>query len=61
MDIAVAIPPDRVFIMNVLAEAAGIAALDDDLFRGETIRTVVRGRGMLTHTLGKMWFLVYPS
>ena len=49
------------FSVNVLAEAAGIAALIDDLFRSETIRTVVRGREMLTHALGEMGFLVYPS
>ena len=49
------------FSVNVLAEAAGIAALDDDVFRSETIRTVVQGREMLTHALGEMGFLVYPS
>ena len=49
------------FSVNVLAEAAGIAALDDDVFRSETIHTVVRGREMLTHALGEMGFLVYPS
>jgi histidinol-phosphate aminotransferase len=49
------------FSVNVLAEAAGIAALDDDAFRSETIRTVVRGREMLTHALDEMGFLVYPS
>ena len=27
----------------------------------ETIRTVIQGREMLTHALGKMGFLVYPS
>jgi len=49
------------FSVNVLAEAAGIAALDDDAFRSETIRTVVQGREMLTYALGEMGFLVYPS
>ena len=49
------------FSVNVLAEAAGIAALDDDVFRSETIRTVVQGREMLTHALDEMGFLVYPS
>jgi histidinol-phosphate aminotransferase len=49
------------FSVNVLAEAAGIAALDDDTFRSETIATVARGREMLTHVLGEMGFLVYPS
>jgi histidinol-phosphate aminotransferase len=49
------------FSVNVLAEAAGIAALEDDVFRSETIHTVVRGREMLTHALGEMGFLVYPS
>ena len=49
------------FSVNVLAEAAGMAALDDDAFRSETIGTVVRGREMLTHALGEMGFLVYPS
>ena len=49
------------FSVNALAEAAGIAALDDHAFRGETIRMVVQGREMLTHALGEMGFLVYPS
>jgi len=49
------------FSVNVLAEAAGIAALGDEAFRSETIRTVVRGREMLTHELVEMGFLVYPS
>lgn len=34
--------------MNVLAAASGIAALDDDAFRSETVRTVVQGREMFT-------------
>jgi histidinol-phosphate aminotransferase len=49
------------FSVNVLAEAAGIAALDDEEFRSETIRTVVRGRERLTAALDEMGFLVYPS
>jgi histidinol-phosphate aminotransferase len=49
------------FSVNVLAEAAGIAALDDDVFRCETIRTVSRGREMLTRALSEMRFFVYPS
>ena len=49
------------FSVNVLAEAAGIVALDDVVFRSETIRTVVQGREMLTRVLGEMGFLVYPS
>lgn len=36
------------FSVNVLAAASGIAALDDDAFRSETIRTVVQGREMFT-------------
>jgi histidinol-phosphate aminotransferase len=49
------------FSVNVLAEAAGIAALDDDGFRIKTIRTVIRGREMLTRALGELGFQVYPS
>lgn len=49
------------FSVNVLAEAAGMAALSDDAFRDATIDTVVRGREMLTRALGEMGFLVYPS
>ena len=49
------------FSVNVLAEAAGIAAMDDDAFRTETIGTVVRGRETLAHALGEMGFLAYPS
>ncbi len=49
------------FSVNILAEAAGIAALGDDSFREDTIRTVVQGRQMLAQNLGEMGFLVYPS
>ena len=49
------------FSVNVMAEAAGIAALDDGVFRSDTIRTVIQGREMLTQALGEMGFLVYPS
>ncbi|MDA8123639.1 MAG: histidinol-phosphate transaminase [Deltaproteobacteria bacterium] len=49
------------FSVNLLAEAAGIAALDDEAFRSETIRTVVQGRERLTVALGEMGFLVYTS
>jgi histidinol-phosphate aminotransferase len=49
------------FSVNVLAEAAGIEALDDDAFRRETIKTVVQGREMLIRDLGEIGFLVYPS
>jgi histidinol-phosphate aminotransferase len=49
------------FSVNILAEAAGIAALSDVAFRSETIATVVRGREMLTQALGGVGFLVYPS
>jgi len=41
------------FSVNALAEAAGIAALDDDVFRNETIRTVIQGREMLNSCLGR--------
>jgi len=49
------------FSVNILAEAAGIAALDDDGFSSETIRTVVKGREILIGALSEMGFLVYPS
>lgn len=48
------------FSVNILAEAAGITALNDG-FRSETIRTVVCGREMLTAALSEIGFLVYPS
>lgn len=49
------------FSVNALAEAAGIAALDDEAFRSETIDTVVRGREMLTLALVEAGFQVCPS
>ncbi len=49
------------FSVNVLAEAAGIAALADEAFRDATVDTVVRGRAMLTRALDEMGLLVYPS
>lgn len=49
------------FSVNVIAETAGIAALGDDSFRADTIKTVVQEREILAHTLGDMGFRVYPS
>lgn len=49
------------FSVNVLAEAAGIVALADEVFRDATVDMVIRGREMLTRALGEMGFLVYPS
>ncbi len=49
------------FSVNILAEEAGVAALDDDAFRNDTIETVLRGRQVLAQALGEMGFLVYPS
>ena len=39
------------FSVNVLAEAAGIAALDDDAFRSKAIGTVVQGWEMFSRSI----------
>ncbi len=39
------------FSVNILAEQAGLAALDDDIFLAETLRVVREGRDLLTREL----------
>jgi histidinol-phosphate aminotransferase len=49
------------FSVNVLAEKAGLAALQDHAFRRDTLDTVVRGREELSRILREWGFQVYPS
>ena len=49
------------FSVNILAEAAGVAALRDTDFRKETLRITREGREFLSTELGKLGFAVYPS
>ena len=49
------------FSVNLLAEAAGVAALQDKEFRRETLRVTREGRSFLSMELKKIGFTVYPS
>jgi len=49
------------FSVNLLAEAAGIAALEDTPFRQASLETVLRGRALLTEKLAALSCRVYPS
>lgn len=49
------------FSVNIIAEAAGIAALQDSAFREETLKTVREGRQMLASALTDLGFKVWPS
>ena len=49
------------FSVNVLAEEAGLAALEDTVFHAETLRTVAEGRRFLSAELADLGFRVYPS
>lgn len=49
------------FSVNMLAEEAGLAALEDTVFRAETLRTVRRGRQELTRGLEALGCRTYPS
>lgn len=49
------------FSVNILAEEAGLAALEDSVFRAETLRTVREGRRLLEQSLRDMGCTVYPS
>jgi histidinol-phosphate aminotransferase len=49
------------FSVNILAEAAGRAALEDRDFAEATLRTVVQGREYLTRALSELGCRVYPS
>ena len=49
------------FSVNLLAEAAGIAALEDTTFRQASLETVLRGRELLAEKLAALGCRVYPS
>lgn len=49
------------FSVNILAEAAGIAALEDKVFYEATLRAVREGREFLGRGLGALGCRVYPS
>lgn len=49
------------FSVNILAEQAGLAALDDDIFVSETLRTVGEGRSLLERELSALGCKVWPS
>jgi histidinol-phosphate aminotransferase len=49
------------FSVNILAEQAGLAALDDDIFVSETLRVVSEGRAMLERELSALGCKVWPS
>ncbi len=49
------------FSVNILAEEAVLAALDDDRFRALTMDTVREGRRLLSDALEKMGCTVWPS
>lgn len=49
------------FSVNILAEHAGLAALEDGLFVAETLRVVHEGRDMLSAELAALGCHVFPS
>lgn len=49
------------FSVNVLAEQAAIAALEDKVFYSETLKAVKEGRSKLTEEMRKLNFSVLPS
>lgn len=49
------------FSVNILAEEAGLAALEDSVFRSETLRVVREGRQQLQSAMGRMGCTVYAS
>lgn len=49
------------FSVNILAEQAGLAALEDDIFVAETLRVVREGREALTRGLTALGCTVWPS
>jgi histidinol-phosphate aminotransferase len=49
------------FSVNILAEQAGLAALEDDVFVSETLRVVSEGRAMLERELSALGCKVWPS
>ena len=49
------------FTVNLLAEEAGLAALEDEVFFNETLSVVMHGREYFTNELGKLGCKVWPS
>lgn len=49
------------FSVNLLAEEAALAALEDEAFRAETLAVVRAGRAMLSRELAALGCRVYPS
>lgn len=49
------------FSVNILAEEAALAALEDHVFRAETLRVVREGRELLERELRALGCTVYPS
>ncbi len=49
------------FSVNILAEKAGLAALNDAMFRQATLDLIINGRDFLTRELEALECLVYPS
>lgn len=49
------------FSVNAIAEAAGLAALEDDFFHARTVETTLVGRDLLTRSLVELGFRVWPS
>lgn len=49
------------FSVNLLAEEAGLAALEDDVFHAATLRVVAEGRQQLSRALAGLGCRVYPS
>jgi len=49
------------FTVNLLAEEAALAALDDDTFYNETLATVMRGREFFLKELPRIGCRVWPS
>lgn len=49
------------FSVNILAEAAGLAALEDEAFRQATMEVVAEGRACLASELSGMGCKVFPS
>jgi histidinol-phosphate aminotransferase len=49
------------FTVNLLAEEAGLAALEDETFFNETLTVVMRGREYFTNELTRLGCKVWPS
>ena len=49
------------FSVNILGEKAGIAALEDEIFRKTTLDLIIKGRDYIARELEAMGCRVYPS